>query len=73
MRRKEFTLERLAYHAEISTERRQHPKLLWPQVLIRILLLCAHVEVRKLGPDVRAHIRGNSTGPESRVLSRVSL
>ena len=50
-------LERLAHQAEISTERQQHPKLLWAQIL-RILLLCAHMEVRKQGPDVCVHSHG---------------
>ena len=46
-------LERLAHRAEISMERHQQPKLLWPQVPMRILLLWAPVEVREQGPEVR--------------------
>lgn len=46
--------------AEIpSRERRQHSKPLWPQDLIKIFILCAHMEVRYLGPSVHPGLVDN--------------
>ena len=56
-------LERLEHQAEISSrERQQHHKPLWPQDLIKIILLCADVEVRKQGPNVHTALV-DSTSP----------
>lgn len=45
-------LERLEHQAETSSkEKQQHTKPLWSQDLIKILLLCALVEVRKQSPN----------------------